>query len=528
MTYRALDRAANGLAALLAARGVGPEDVVGVALSRSLALPVALLGIWKAGAAYLPLDPAYPAERIALMAEQVLPVAVVTESTVREQMPTLEGTPVICLDRDSLQAAGRGAHETPASQQPSQAAYVIHTSGSTGRPKGVVVTHAGLASLATAQGARLGVTSDSRVLQFASVSFDASVSEMLMALTTGAALVLLTESERAGRLLLERLTQFQITHATLPPTVLGTLPRTDARTLAWLVVAGEACAPELAARWASGRQLVNAYGPTEATVCATMSGPLGGGVPLSIGSPLPNARVTLLDAALRTVPPVALGEIYIGGVGLARGYAGQPSLTAERFVADPNGPPGTRLYRTGDLARWRSDGTLDFVARADRQVKIRGARVEPGEVEAALRAQPSCQDAVVVSRGSAGEQRLVAYVTRRVETSRSTSTVESLPDTPSGGDLVRDVDAVDGRRDARPSDSEVCHELRRSLSRQLPDHFVPAAIVLLERVAADAERQSGSGATAGVRAPGSARQRSGAADAHAGGALRAFRRGAGG
>jgi pristinamycin I synthase 3 and 4 len=257
---------------------------------------------------------------------------------------------------------------------------------------------------------RLDLTPRSRVLQFASLNFDASAWELIMALTTGAVLVLLAEEARSGLALQDAMVTHQVTHALIPPAVLSTLEEGDLP-LETLIVGGEACSGELVARWSVGRRMVNAYGPTEVTVCATISAPLSGSEKPPIGFPVNNTRVYVLDADLELVPVGATGELYVAGAGLARGYLKRPALTAERFVADPYAiEAGTRMYRTGDLARRRTNGTLEFLGRADQQVKIRGFRIELGEIEAALKSHDRVQDAVVTVRQMAGHQQLLAYV----------------------------------------------------------------------------------------------------------------------
>ncbi|WP_330347951.1 non-ribosomal peptide synthase/polyketide synthase [Streptomyces sp. NBC_00582] len=377
LSYARLDARANRFAHALLERGVGAEDVVALVLPRSVELVVGMLGTMKAGAAYLPVDPDYPAARVQFMLEDARPALVVEEPGLGDGLP--ETDPGVAVDV----------------RQP---AYVIYTSGSTGRPKGVVVGHAGIAHLVAAQVERFAVDARSRVLQFASPSFDASVSELYTALLTGATLVLPPAHDPVAGLTAD------ITHVTLPPSVLAAV---ESLSVSTLVVAGEACAPELVERWAPGRRMINAYGPTETTVCATMSRPLSptGGVP-PIGRAITGARVYVLDERLQPVPVGVPGELYVAGAGLARGYLRQPALTAARFVADPYGAPGSRMYRTGDVVRRRRDGELEFVGRADEQVKVRGFRIEPAEIESVLAAHPSVGRAVVAVR----EERLVAYV----------------------------------------------------------------------------------------------------------------------
>ncbi|MGX1274634.1 non-ribosomal peptide synthase/polyketide synthase [Streptomyces phaeoluteigriseus] len=392
LTYRELWVRVNRFAHALIARGVGPEQIVAVALPRSVESVVAVLGVLGAGAAYLPVDPSYPASRIAFMLEDARPVVVIDDPVMVGGGEWPETDPEVALDV----------------RQP---AYVIYTSGSTGRPKGVVVSHTGVANLVAAQIERFAIEPGSRVLQFASPSFDASVSEIFTALLRGAALVLPPAADPVAALTDP---DFALTHVTVPPSLLATVAQ-DALTVSTLVVAGESCPAELVERWAPGRRMINAYGPTETTVCATMSDPLtpGPGVP-PIGRPISNARVYVLDERLRPVPPGVPGELYVCGPGLARGYLNQPALTAGRFVACPFGMDGERMYRTGDLVRWRTDGDLEYVGRADDQVKVRGFRVELGEIEAALAEHPAVAQAAAVAH----DDRLVGYVVPRREADR--------------------------------------------------------------------------------------------------------------
>ncbi|WP_423834092.1 amino acid adenylation domain-containing protein [Streptomyces manipurensis] len=455
VSYGRLNARANRLARSLVASGIGPESVVALALPRSIELVTAMLAVSKAGGAYLPLDPEHPAERIAFMCADATPACVVVGAESPEGLP--DGLPRLTIDgwsgtrTDSAPAADLTDGDRLAPLLPDHPAYVIYTSGSTGRPKGVVVTHAGAASLAFGQIARLGVDERSRVLQFASPSFDAAFSEVSMALLSGAALVLARAEQLApGRTLTELAAKHALTHVTLPPAVLATMRPDELPADLTLNLAGEACPAEVVDTWSPGRRVLNAYGPTEATVCATMSDPLSGGGTPPIGRPIDNMRVLVLDGALRPVPAGVTGELYLAGPGLARGYRGRPALTAQRFLACPAeaaGLPGERMYRTGDLVRWRTDGQLEFLGRADDQVKIRGFRIEPGEIESVLADDDSVREVAVVAREDVpGGQRLIAYVV------------------PHEGRTVDPAAA------------------RRSAGEVLPRHMVPAAVVVLDRL----------------------------------------------
>ncbi|MFB7509660.1 non-ribosomal peptide synthetase, partial [Streptomyces broussonetiae] len=445
LTYRQLNARANRFAHALIARGVGPEQTVAVALPRSVESVVAVLGVLKAGAAYLPVDPAYPQARIAYMLEDARPALMVDDPALVTEMSAWPDTdPVVALDV----------------RHP---AYVIYTSGSTGRPKGVVVGHGGVASLVAGQIERFAIEPDSRVLQFASPSFDASVSEIYTALLRGAALVLPPTADPVAALTDPDLA---VTHVTVPPSVLAAVPEGSVH-VPTLVVAGEACPPELVDRWASGRRMINAYGPTETTVCATMSDPLspGAGVP-PIGRPIANARAYVLDERLRPVPTGVAGELYVAGAGLARGYLNRPGLTAGRFVACPFGA-GERMYRTGDLVRWLGDGELEYVGRADDQVKVRGFRVEPGEVEAALAEHPAVARAAVLAQ----DDRLVGYVVPHQDEERDSGLeadhvgewqdiYDALPITPEEADFGQNFVGWNSSYDASPIPVEQMREWR--------------------------------------------------------------------
>ena len=421
LTYAEVNARANRLAHALLARGAGPERVVAVCLPRSAEMIIAQVAVLKAGGAYLPLDADYPAERIAYMLADARPVCLVTTADLAACLPVPPELPRLLLDETPRgETPTDPADPTDADRgtplTPDNAAYVIYTSGSTGRPKGVVVTHAGVAKLVATQRVRLGVGPHSRVLQFASPSFDVAFWDLCLGLLSGGRLVVVPAELRVpGPELTRYAHRHGVTFMILPPALLAALPRDCTLPAGATLLAGtERVSPALVARWAVDRPMFNAYGPTEATVNSTLGEcdprtPPDGVVP--IGRPDPGTRCYVLDAALRPVPVGTTGELYLGGPGLARGYLNRPALTAERFVADPYGPPGGRLYRTGDLVRWLPDGRLEFVGRADDQVKIRGYRIEPGEVEAVLGQHPAVGQVAVVARpGPTGEPRLAAYV----------------------------------------------------------------------------------------------------------------------
>ncbi|WP_422769149.1 amino acid adenylation domain-containing protein [Plantactinospora sp. WMMC1484] len=418
LSYAELDARAGRLAAALVARGVGPERVVALCLPRSVEMIVAEVAVLKAGGAYLPVDRDYPAERIGFMLADARPVCLVSTAELADELPETPGLPRLLLDElpETDQAGGESDRDGTPQLTPENTAYVIYTSGSTGRPKGVLVTHAGVAKLVATQSARLGVGPHSRVLQFASPSFDVAFWDLCLGLLSGGRLVVVPAERRVpGPALTEYAHRHGVTFMILPPALLAAMPPELTLPAGATLLAGtERVSPELVARWAPGRPMFNAYGPTEATVNSTLgecdpATPPGGVVP--IGRPDPGTRCYVLDAALQPVPVGVPGELYLGGSGLARGYLGQPGLTAQRFVADPYGPAGGRLYRTGDLVRWLPDGRLEFLGRADDQVKIRGYRIEPGEIESVLAQHPAVGQVAVLARpGRDGQQRLAAYV----------------------------------------------------------------------------------------------------------------------
>ncbi|MEU1591082.1 amino acid adenylation domain-containing protein [Micromonospora sp. NPDC005710] len=451
LTYVELDARAERLARSLAARGVGPESLVAVCMPRGVELTVALLGVLKAGGAYLPVDPDYPVERIAYMLHDAQPPVLLATTGTAGVLTDVATVPVLVTDSAELTAelaAWEPTTPRPGERaRPDHPAYVIYTSGSTGRPKGVLVSHAGVPSLVAGHVTYLDVGAGCRVGQFASASFDTFGWEWMMALLTGATLVVIPAEQRLGTALPAFLAERQVTHVTLPPAVLATLDETSIAPDVVLVVAGEACPLDVLRRWAPGRRMFNSYGPTETTVDATLWRFAPDAREVAIGAPVLNSRAFILDERLIPVPVGVAGELYLAGAGLARGYVGRAGLTAERFVACPHGAAGERMYRTGDRARWTADGDLVFAGRADDQVKIRGFRIEPGEIAAVLSAHPGvAQAAVVVREDRPGDKRLVGYL---------------VPVDPEAGEELPDL-------------------IRGLAAQRLPDYMVPSALVLMD------------------------------------------------
>ena len=446
LTYRELNQRANRLAHHLCALGVGPEVLVGICADRSTDMIIGLLGILKAGGAYVPLDPAYPKERLAFMLTDTRAPVLVTQQRLLGNLPHHEGH-TVCLDQDWSVIEQESAKNPRTGVKADNLAYVIYTSGSTGQPKGVLLEHRGLCNTATALMRAFDVGPDSRVLQFASLSFDSSVAEIFTTLLAGATLCLAKPEELLGESALINLLREQaISVVTLPPSLLALLPTSDLPALRTLITAGEACSSELVQRWAKGRRFVNAYGPTEVTICATTAPCDDPHRVPPIGRPIANTQVYLLDRQLQPVPVGVAGELYVSGVGLARGYHNRPDLTATRFITAPFGvQPRARLYKTGDRARYLPDGNLEFLGRVDHQVKIRGFRIELGEIESVLRQHVAVEEAVVVAREDApGDKRIVAYV------------------------IPREMDP--------PTEGE----LRAFVKQKLPDYVVPSAFVFLK------------------------------------------------
>ncbi|WP_037683103.1 non-ribosomal peptide synthetase, partial [Streptomyces griseus] len=445
-TYRELNSRADRVACALARHGVGPESLVGLALPRTADLLAAMLGILKAGAAYLPIDPKYSSDRLVFMLDDARPVLVLTDRATAPELPMTHGARLHLEDIDLHGEADLSV--LPKALRPDNLAYVMYTSGSTGTPKGAALTHANVVNPVTRLAEILGSGPESRMLGAASINFDISVFEYFLTLSTGGCvemvrdvLVLGTGGDWEGR----------VVHTV--PSALGELldRRTDELRLDTVVLAGEAFPTALLHKIRAampGVRVINGYGQTEDFYAMTFDVPDDwdgeGGMP--IGTPLSNMRVYVLDGALNPVPAGAVGELYVAGR-VGRGYYGRPGLTAERFVADPYGPPGDRMYRTGDLARRTPDGHLEFAGRNDSQVKVRGFRVEPREIEAALAEHPAVERAVVIARdGRGSSKQLVAYAV-----------------------LAGD-------------DTLTVSELRGHVAQRLPEYMVPAAIVPMDRL----------------------------------------------
>jgi amino acid adenylation domain-containing protein len=429
LTFAELNERANRLAHFLLARGTGPESLVGLCVERSAQMIVALLGILKTGAAYLPLDPSLPRERLAFMLEDASVSALLTEEQFSTRLPESSAR-TIYLDRERESLLSESEANPVGSGTTENLAYVIYTSGSTGRPKGVAVSRQSLVNHALAISEAYGLTPDDRVLQFASISFDVAAEEIFPALINGARLVLPGEKVLDGVKLLRLIEAEKLSVLNLPAPFWHAWVRELASTgrglpsgLRLLVVGSEKVSLEAFAAWqplASGVRLINAYGTSETTITSILYEPdanalaTGVGASLPIGLPIANTRAYILDSNLRPVPPGVPGELYLGGMGLARGYLRRPALTAERFIPEPFGPgAGGRMYRTGDRARLLSNGQIEFLGRADQQLKLRGYRIEPGEIESALRRHPAVREALVLAReDSSGDKRLVAYFTQ--------------------------------------------------------------------------------------------------------------------
>ncbi len=445
LSYRELNEKADCLAAVLRASGVQQEDIVAICLERSFDMVVAVLGIAKAGAAYLAIDPSYPQSRIDFMLQDAGTRLLITHSQLAGH---LIGHDLQRVELDKPLPMPTPSEYTSAVVTPNNLAYVIYTSGSTGMPKGVLIEHRGICNAIQAHLDQLDVSSETRFLQFASLSFDASLIEIFTPLWLGGTLIMASREVLLDEYRLAALVAAEeITAAILPPSMLKVIDVESLANVNVLLSVGEVCSPELARRWYEGRDFYNGYGPSENSVCTTLfvvRDAYEESVP--IGKPIQNSQIYLLNGDLKQVSPGEVGEIYIGGAGLARGYLNRPDLTAEKFVSNPLDSSGkSRLYKTGDLARELSDGNLLFVGRVDHQVKIRGQRVELEEIDRAVTSHINISDAaVIVRKDSQGADLLVAYLS-------GTSTLDE-------------------------------EGLRTSMRQTLPEYMIPARFVLLEKL----------------------------------------------
>jgi len=444
LSYSELNRKANQLAHYLLQFKNGNRDdfLIAIAVERSFYMVIGLLAILKAGGAYVPIDPIYPSARIRYLLDDSAAPLLLTQSHLKAQLEP--DCMVVCLDE--VDVASQSSENPAVRIQASDLAYVIYTSGSTGKPKGVMLEHYGAVNLAIFQQQYFHINANSHILQFASLSFDAATWEVLMSLCSGGGLQL-APMEIIQTNLKEILQKHVITHATLPPSVVNVLSNSDLPKLKYLVVAGEACSSELVMKWAqSGWHFINAYGPTEVTVCASVFKCTPDGNKPSIGQPIANTRIYIFDAQHQLLPPGIPGELCIAGRGLARGYLNRPELTREKFIEVELFGKTERLYKTGDLARWLPSGNLEYLGRLDHQIKLRGFRIELGEIETVLRQQTKVKEAVVTLSSADDNQRLVAYLTSDSESN----------------DLVP--------------------ELKETLKASLPDYMVPSHFTVLDKL----------------------------------------------
>ncbi|MDJ0597352.1 MAG: amino acid adenylation domain-containing protein [Crocosphaera sp.] len=448
LTYRELNQSSNQLANYLKKIGVNTEEVIGLCLEPSLTRIIGLLAILKAGGVYLPLDSGYPQERLKFMIEDSNVSIILTQESLNAKL-SINSLQLINLDSNWETISQESSHNLKTEIAPKNLANIIYTSGSTGKPKGVLICHQGLSNLVTDHIQLFQVKPSSRVLQFSSLSFDASMWEIFLALASGACLCSGTfESLLPGKNLLNFFQEKQITHVMLVPSALANLPHTNLPQLKVILAAGETCRGDLVKTWSVGRKLFNAYGPTESTILTTVfdcQGIKDNRIP-PIGRPVANTKVYILDDNLQLVPIGVPGELHISSVGLARGYLNREELTQKKFIPNPFGEG--KLYKTGDLVYYLPDGNIQFLGRIDKQVKIRGFRIELGEIEAQLNQHPNIQEAkVTTTEKIAGQKLLVAYVILNANISSS---------------------------------SDTAHQLREYLKTKLPDYMIPSAFVVLE------------------------------------------------
>ena len=450
ISYKELNDKSNQLARYLLKLGLQSEDLVGVSTHRSLDLIIAILGIVKAGGAFIPIDPNYPTERIEYMISDSDMNYLITQEQLKPNIEDFNGK-IILIDSERDLIENENIDNILVDIDPENLAYAIYTSGSTGNPKGTLLNHRGLINLAYTQQKAFNITNRSKVLQFSSLSFDAFVWETVMALLNGASLNLVTKEIISSAMdLVKVLKALEITTVTLPPSVLNVIPEKysdELKELKTIIVAGEKCTSDLAIKWNKTRQFVNAYGPTETTVCASMFNcPESCSVNPPIGKEINNFTLYVLDPELNPVPIGIPGELYISGLGLARGYHNQPSLTASKFIPNPfTNIPGERMYKSGDLVKLLPSGDIDFIGRIDNQVKLRGFRIELGEIESVISSHPKIKNAIVMLReDSPGIKQLAAYI------------------------ILLEKDSLD------------LGELRTFIRAKLPEYMVPVSYVILD------------------------------------------------
>lgn len=445
LTFQELNSRANQLARYLQRVGVQPDSIIGIYMDRSIEFVVSILGIWKAGAAFLPLDPIYPKERISFILEDTKVPIILTKKDMARFLPAHQAK-VISLDRDWKKIKKENSKTMASTVGLDHLAYVIYTSGSTGKPKGVLLHHRGVANIIQEQKKLYGISSNDRVLQYASLGFDASVSEFVMGLGCGARLYLKQENLLLGSELFDVLQEHEITVGTFSPAALASMPVGDLPHLRVMIVAGDVCTKEVAEKWLRGRRLFNCYGPTEATIWATYYECKGLEQNPPIGRPIQNTQLFILNQKQQLVPTGVPGELCIGGEGLARGYINRPDLTQERFILHPF-RSGKRLYRTGDLVRYLPDGNIEFLGRIDKQVKIRGNRIELGEIENVLMEYSDVKEVAVLAReDQPGVKQLIAYLV------------------------------------LENTETFVLKSLRDSIKETLPAFMIPSAFVILENL----------------------------------------------
>jgi amino acid adenylation domain-containing protein len=451
LTYEELNKRANQYAHYLRSMAVKSEVLVAISLERSIDCLIAILGILKAGGAYLPIDPDYPTERVQFMLNDAHVSILITHSQLVSRFGAID-TPLCCIDKLADQLVKQPTDNLKNVCDAAHLAYVIYTSGSTGKPKGVMIEHQGLYNLVAVKNEFSQISKQDRILQFASMSFDASVWEWSMAFSHGASLYLVKAKDQLiGQDLIKTCQRYQITVALLPPTVLSTISPEDMPSLKLLALGGEATPRATLDKWSKRCTVINAYGPTEGTIYVSLFRYDANYPANTIGRPLGNIQLYVLNKCLQPVAVGVTGELYISGIGVARGYLNRPDLTSERFIANPFSAV-SRLYKTGDLVRYLPDGNIEYMGRADHQVKIRGFRIECGEIENILRSQVCVQDAfVIVDESRATLKCLVAYIV---------------------------IHKTLSERDPK----KITDTLKIALSEQLPNYMVPSVFMIIDKL----------------------------------------------